>query len=51
MSEAKSRMPRTPRATHPVCARISKMLPTRIAFRRKWMSVSLREKFFRAIST
>jgi hypothetical protein len=33
--EAKSRMTRTPRATQPVCARISKMLPTRMAFRRK----------------
>jgi hypothetical protein len=52
MSEAKSRMARTPRATQPVCARISKMLPTRMAFRRKRMSVSLRERnFYRANST
>jgi len=50
--EAKSRMTRTPRATQPVCARISKMLPMRMAFRRKRMSVSLRERnFYRANST
>jgi hypothetical protein len=41
MSEAKSRMPRTPRATQPVCARISKMLPMNAAKRRERMSVSL----------
>src|ERR1700686_4998315 len=46
MSEANRRMARTPRATRPVCARISKMLPTRMAFRRKRMSVSLGESNF-----
>ena len=46
MSEAKSRITSTARATRPVCARISKMLPMRMAFRRKRMSVSLRERKF-----
>ena len=46
MSEAKRRMPNTPRATQPVCVRMSKMLPMRMALRRKRMSVSLRESKF-----
>lgn len=42
ISEKNSRMPRTPRATHPVCSRMSKMLPTRNADAREVMSVPLR---------
>jgi hypothetical protein len=36
--EKKSRRTRTPRATQPVCARISKILPTMMAENRELMS-------------
>lgn len=44
--EKKRRMPRTPRATKPVCARMSKMLPMKMADREKMMSVPQLEKNF-----
>jgi hypothetical protein len=43
MREAKRRRPRTPRATQPVCARISKMLPIKMSENRGIMSAP-REK-------
>jgi len=44
--EAKRRMARTTRATKPVCARISKMLPMKMARKRKMISVPHEKQIF-----
>jgi hypothetical protein len=44
--EKKRRIARTPRATQPVCARMSKMLPMMMADRKEMMSVPQFEQNF-----
>jgi len=46
ISDAKRRRPRTRRATQPVCARISKMLPMMISENRGMMSAPRRKQIF-----